>query len=120
MTLTLEIPDDLAPRLVAMPEKDRQSYTLAALRLAAIYGPTREPDPVLTPEQLASGGGWRSSMQARALTAIWSWPSFSRVWDCRLPLPSINRARRRKRRETLSGRRATAPFCAVFGTGDLP
>lgn len=56
MTLTLEIPDDLAPRLAAMPEKDRQSYTLAALRLAAVYGPTREPDPVFTPDQLASIG----------------------------------------------------------------
>ena len=64
MTLTLEIPDDLAPRLAAMPEKDRQSYTLAALRLAAIYGPTREPDPVLTHEQLASIGRGLAQLDA--------------------------------------------------------
>ena len=54
MTLTIDIPEDLVPRLAAMPEKDRQNYTLAALRLVSQRTPTKEP--ALTPEQLAMLG----------------------------------------------------------------
>jgi hypothetical protein len=32
MTLTLEIPDDLASRLLTVPEKERHNFALAALR----------------------------------------------------------------------------------------
>lgn len=32
MTLTLEIPEDLAPRLEAMPESQRHNFALAAMR----------------------------------------------------------------------------------------
>ena len=34
MTLTLEIPEDLAPTLAALPESQRQTYVLALLRTA--------------------------------------------------------------------------------------
>lgn len=32
MTLTLEIPEDLAPRFAAMPESERPNFALAAIR----------------------------------------------------------------------------------------
>lgn len=36
MTLTLEIPDDLATRLAAMPENERPNFAIAAMRLQNI------------------------------------------------------------------------------------
>ena len=64
MTLTLEIPEDLAPHLAAMPEKDQQNYMLAALRLVKSRTPAREPEPVLTPDQLASIGRGLAQLDA--------------------------------------------------------
>ena len=64
MTLTLEIPDDLAQHLSALPENLRQNFALAAMRTMALRTPAREPEPVLTPDQLARLG--KSLAQADA------------------------------------------------------
>ena len=64
MTLTLEIPEDLAPHLAAMPEKYRQNYMLAALRLVKSRTPAKEPDRVLSPDQLARIGRGLAQLDA--------------------------------------------------------
>jgi predicted transcriptional regulator len=64
MTLTLEIPEDLAPRLAAMPEKDRQSFALAAMRLVGARVPTLASEPALTQEQLDSIGRGLAQLDA--------------------------------------------------------
>nr|WP_309693650.1 hypothetical protein [Armatimonas sp.] len=53
MTLTLEIPDDLAPHLSSLPENLRHNFALAAMRTMVLRTPTAEPEHVLTPDQLA-------------------------------------------------------------------
>ncbi len=64
MTLTLEIPDDLAPHLSALPENLRHNFALAAMRTMVLRTPIAEPEHVLTPDQLARLG--KSLAQADA------------------------------------------------------
>ncbi len=43
MTLTLEIPEDLAPSLEAMPESQRHNFALAAMRNELLHWEELEP-----------------------------------------------------------------------------
>ena len=98
MTLTLELPDDLARHLSALPESQRHNFALAAMRTMALRTPTTEPDPVLTPDQLTRLG--KSLAQADAGELIDGDEVMAELFESvGLPAPEPFNEHRRKNRK---------------------